>query len=285
MKIIRSISELRSWRKSLAREVRLGFVPTMGALHEGHLSLVEISKSRCDLTAMSIFVNPTQFGPNEDFAKYPRPFEKDAQLAERAGVDLLFAPEASEILLQDASTAVIEEKVSLPLCGPIRPGHFRGVATIVLKLFNLVQPDVAVFGQKDAQQCAVIERMVRDLNLDVEIVRGPTLREADGLAMSSRNIYLSPEHRARASRIFQSLRAAEDAYFAGVRRTESLEKIGRDLLSEDTGFKIQYWEARDPESLERTERVSDDGVLFAVAAHLGTTRLIDNLWVHGTRPR
>lgn len=277
--ILRSIAELRAWRRALPPGRSLGLVPTMGALHRGHMSLVDLSKARCDTTLVSIFVNPLQFGPNEDLAKYPRPIEADLALLEAAGVGALFLPGTSDLYPPGASTFVVEESVSAPLCGAFRPGHFRGVATVVLKLFNLSQPQFAFFGQKDAQQCAVIERMVRDLDVPVEIVRGPIVRESDGLALSSRNVYLAPPERAAAPKIYKSLKAAEAAYAAGERQAEKLAAAGRAVLASEPLFRVQYWEVRDPVSLEELERVGEGGALLAVAAHLGTTRLIDNLIV------
>ncbi|HWV20504.1 MAG TPA: pantoate--beta-alanine ligase [Devosia sp.] len=276
-KILRTISELRAWREALPPGARLGLVPTMGALHAGHISLMELAKTRCDTVIASIFVNPLQFGPNEDLARYPRPIEKDIAMLEAAGVGALFLPEHSEVYPADNSTFVVEEAVSLPLCGALRPGHFRGVATVVLKLFNLTQPHLAFFGQKDAQQCAVIERMVRDLNVPVEIVRGAIVRERDGLAMSSRNVYLDPAQRALAPLLYQSLVAASRVYDAGERHAQKLEAIGRALLADQPGIAVQYWEVRDRHSLAPLETIGPNGCLLALAAHLGNTRLIDNL--------
>lgn len=277
--VLRSVGELRAWRKGLPAGTHVGFVPTMGALHKGHMSLVALAKARCDVTIASIFVNPLQFGPNEDLAKYPRPIEKDLALLEAAGVDALFLPPVEALYRPDASTFVVEESVSGPLCGQYRPGHFRGVATVVLKLFNLVQPDAAFFGQKDAQQCAVIERMVRDLDVPVEIVRGPIVREADGLALSSRNVYLTPGERAVAPLIHRSLKAAEAAFKAGERDAGTLAEAGAAVLQAEPMFRLQYWEVRHPTTLEPLGQVGEEGALFAVAAYLGGTRLIDNLVV------
>ncbi|HEV7718235.1 MAG TPA: pantoate--beta-alanine ligase [Arsenicitalea sp.] len=274
--ILRGIAELRDWRKALPHDVSVGLVPTMGALHAGHISLVDLSRGRCDVTIASIFVNPLQFGPNEDLAKYPRPLDDDLALLESAGCDAVFLPSVEDLYPAGASTYVVEESVSLPLCGAFRPGHFRGVATIVLKLFNLVQPTRGFFGQKDAQQCAVIERMVRDLNVPVEVVRGAIIRETDGLAMSSRNVYLSPEERRLAPLIRQSILAASNAYAAGERDAARLTEIGRLLLERKPAFSVQYWDVRDPDSLEALSLIGDKGALIAVAAYLGKTRLIDN---------
>ncbi|KKB08282.1 pantoate--beta-alanine ligase [Devosia chinhatensis] len=275
--MLRDKAALKAWRKALGTGARLGFVPTMGALHAGHVSLMELARERADVVIASIFVNPLQFGPNEDLSRYPRPIEADIEKLEAAGVDALFLPSVEDMYPPGASTFVDEAMVSLPLCGAERPGHFRGVATVVLKLFNLVQPDVALFGQKDAQQCAVIERMVRDLDVPVEIVRGPIVREADGLALSSRNVYLSPEDRAAAPFLYESLAAVADAYRAGETDPEKLASIGRSVLAGSERIALQYWEVRDPQSLGAIAKVGARGALLAVAAHLGTTRLIDNL--------
>ena len=277
--ILRTIAEVRAWRRALPAGLTLGFVPTMGALHAGHISLMELAKRRAAVTIASIFVNPLQFGPNEDLAKYPRPIEKDLALLEGAGVDALFLPEVTDIYPEGASTFVIEESVSGPMCGAVRPGHFRGVTTVVLKLFNIVQPDLAMFGQKDAQQCAVIERMVRDLAVPVEIVRGPIVREPDGLALSSRNVYLSPEDRAAAPLLHASLEAARKAFENGERDPDRLVATGRTVLDDDPRITLQYWDVRDPQSLAAIDNVGPDGALLAVAAYLGTTRLIDNIVV------
>jgi pantoate--beta-alanine ligase len=276
-KVLRTIAEVRAWRSALPAGETLGFVPTMGALHQGHISLMELARSRATVTIASIFVNPLQFGPQEDLAKYPRPFEKDLALLESAGVDAVFAPEVAELYPEGASTFVVEEAVSGPLCGAVRPGHFRGVTTVVLKLFNIVQPHLAVFGQKDAQQCAVIERMVRDLAVPVEIVRGPIIRETDGLALSSRNIYLSAEDRAVAPLIHRSLQAAKTAFEAGERDASTLAAIGRQVLEQEKRYQVQYWEVRGAEGLEAIDTVPAAGALLAVAAYLGSTRLIDNM--------
>jgi pantoate--beta-alanine ligase len=274
--ILRTVAEVRAWRDQVPSDKAVAFVPTMGALHAGHMSLMDLARDRADVTIASIFVNPLQFGPNEDLSRYPRPVEKDIALLEGAGIDAVFLPPVHELYPDDASTFVVEDSVSLPLCGALRPGHFRGVATVVLKLFNIVAPDLAVFGQKDAQQCAVIERMVRDLNLRIDIVRGPIVREPDGLALSSRNIYLDAAARRAAPAIFASLEAARLAFEAGERNAEALAAIGQAVLAAEPRIKPQYWEVRHPESLETIEAVGSAGALFAVAAHLGTTRLIDN---------
>jgi pantoate--beta-alanine ligase len=278
MILLRTRAELREWRKSVGSE-SVGFVPTMGALHEGHLSLVRRSKSECARTVASIFVNPLQFGPKEDLSRYPRPFEKDSELLSNEGVDALFAPSPTEMYPSDRSTQVVEAQVSQGLCGAARPGHFDGVCTVVLKLFNLVLPDLAYFGEKDAQQLRVIERMVRDLDLSVQVVRVPTVREKDGLALSSRNVYLSSEHRELAPRIYQALQAVRKSYQAGEVRVSVLEAQGRQILEQTADFRVQYFEVRHRDSLEtlRSGQVPQRGALALVAAYLGSTRLIDNL--------
>lgn len=275
--ILRDKASLRAWRAKVTEGTRIGFVPTMGALHEGHMSLMAQARETADVVIASIFVNPLQFGPNEDLSRYPRPIEADIEKLERAGVDALFLPSVEDMYPTGASTLVEETLVSGPLCGAMRPGHFRGVTTVVLKLFNLVQPHVAVFGQKDAQQCAVIERMVRDLDVLVEIARGPIVREADGLALSSRNVYLSAEDRAAAPLIHKSLQAVVAAHAAGEDDAERLAEIGRSMLAQSERIKVQYWDVRDPESLGAIATVGTRGALCAVAAYLGATRLIDNL--------
>lgn len=277
--VLRSIAEVRAWRDALPREQEVALVPTMGALHAGHISLMELARRSAHVTIASIFVNPLQFAPGEDLEKYPRPIEKDLALLEAAGVDAVFLPTVAELYPENASTYVNEERVSTHLCGAERPGHFRGVTTVVLKLFNIVGPDIAVFGQKDAQQCTVIERMVRDLNVRVRIVRGPIVREADGLAMSSRNIYLSPAERAAAPAIVASLRAAQAAFAQGERSAAKLAGIGIAALGAEPLMRVQYWEIRHPQTLEPIEMVGPEGALMAVAAHVGTTRLIDNLLI------
>jgi pantoate--beta-alanine ligase len=279
---LRTIAEVRAWRDQVPSEERVALVPTMGALHAGHMSLMDLARRRAGVTIASIFVNPLQFGPSEDLSKYPRPVEKDIALLAAAGIDAVFLPSVEELYPDDASTFVVEESVSLPLCGAVRPGHYRGVATVVLKLFNIVTPDLAVFGQKDAQQCVVIERMVRDLNLRIEIVRGPIVREPDGLALSSRNIYLEAADRRAAPAIFASLEAARRAFEGGERRAEALAAIGRAVLAAEPRIKLQYWEVRHPESLALIETIGPAGALFAVAAHVGATRLIDNYLARAT---
>jgi len=262
----------REWRRAGRR---IGFVPTMGALHEGHLSLVRIARGRSDVVVVSIFVNPTQFGPNEDFAKYPRTFDRDAELCRAAGADAIFCPAAEDMYAPDASTWVVEERLSRGLCGASRPGHFRGVCTVVARLFNLVQPDIAVFGEKDAQQLRVIRRMTRDLGFPVEIVAGPIVREPDGLAMSSRNRYLSPAERRQALCLRRALDAAVARHAAGERDAEALRRVLRDAIAAEPGARLDYAEIVDDETLEPAARC-DRPCLAALAVFIGRTRLIDN---------
>lgn len=255
---------------------RLGFVPTMGALHEGHLSLVRAARASSDVVAASIFVNPTQFGPNEDLAKYPRSFERDCEMLEREGVQLLFAPSVEEMYPAGAVTWVTVEGLSEKLDGRSRPGHFRGVATVVAKLFHAVEPDTAFFGQKDAAQVAIIRRMVRDLTLAVEIVVCPIAREADGLALSSRNAYLDSEQRKQALALHRSLQRVQALTEAGERSSAKLRSAGLEEFARESSVRLDYFEIVDPDTLDPVEDVSH-ATLVAVAAYVGTTRLIDNL--------
>jgi len=255
---------------------RLGLVPTMGALHEGHLSLLRAARSQCDVVVASIFVNPTQFGPQEDLAKYPRPFARDSELLRAEGVDLLFAPSVDEMYPAGAVTYVNVERLSDRLCGRSRPGHFRGVATVVSKLFHVVQPEAAFFGQKDAAQLAVIRTMVRDLLLPVEIVACPIVRETDGLALSSRNVYLTAEQRRQALTIYRSLSRVQELYEGGERDTASLIGAGVEEFSRDDEVRLDFLEIVDAESLEPLE-TAQPGALVALAGFVGSTRLIDNI--------
>jgi len=248
----------------------------MGALHEGHLSLVRAARAACDVVAASIFVNPTQFGPNEDLEKYPRSFERDRQLLEREGVELLFAPPVEEMYPAGAVTWVTVEGLSSKLDGRSRPGHFRGVTTVVAKLFHIVEPDAAFFGQKDAAQLAIIRQMVRDLHLPVEIVGCPIVREPDGLAMSSRNAYLDPQQRKQALALHRSLEQVRRSAGTGERSAAKLAAAGRAELTTESALRLDYFEIVDPDTLDQVEDVSD-GALAAVAAFVGTTRLIDNV--------
>jgi pantoate--beta-alanine ligase len=277
VKICATIEEMRaSCRAARGTGKRLGFVPTMGALHEGHLSLVRAAKAACDVVGASIFVNPTQFGPNEDLAKYPRSFERDRDLLEKEGVALLFAPSVEEMYPAGAVTWVTVEELSGKLDGRSRPGHFRGVTTVVSKLFHIVEPDAAFFGQKDAAQAAIIRRMVRDLLLPVEIVVGPIVREADGLALSSRNAYLSAEERQRALILHRSLERVSELVAGGERKAATLISAAKAQFVGRPSVRLDYFEIVDPESLDPVEDVSG-GALALVAAHVGATRLIDNV--------
>jgi pantoate--beta-alanine ligase len=263
---------LRGYRTS---GLRVGFVPTMGFLHEGHRALISESVARCDITVVSIFVNPTQFGPNEDLDRYPRALDQDHELCRTAGVSLIFVPDADEIYPPGFQTFVEPGPIAEPLCGVFRPGHFRGVATVVTKLFNIVQPDVAFFGQKDFQQCAVIRQMVRDLDLPVEIVTVPTVREPDGLALSSRNSYLSPADRERARCLSQGLLAAHAAFEQGERDSQRLVETARAHVTE--ADQLQYLELRDANTLEAITGLVEQPAALCVAAYVGPTRLIDNV--------
>jgi pantoate--beta-alanine ligase len=276
MLTVRTETDLRrqveDWR---AAGEKIGFVPTMGALHEGHLSLVRIAREHADRVVASVFVNPTQFGPNEDFSRYPRQPEKDAALLEGAGCDLLFLPEVETLYPPGNATFVEPAGAADGLEGALRPGHFRGVATVVCALFNLVRADAAVFGEKDGQQLAVIRQMVRDLHLPIEIVPGPTLREADGLAMSSRNAYLSAGERLAATVLYRALRAAEELIGAGERQAEPVRQRMRDVLNTEPLALVEYAEVVDAESFQPVETLAGRLVL-PLAVRIGGTRLIDN---------
>lgn len=285
MKICKTIEDMRrACRAAKAGGIRLGFVPTMGALHEGHLSLVRMARERCDEVAASIFVNPLQFGPKEDLAKYPRSFEADRAMLEKEGVSLLFAPSVEEMYPAGAITWVEVEGLSDKLDGRSRPGHFRGVATVVAKLFHVVEPDAAFFGQKDAAQVAVIRRMVRDLNFPVEVVACPTVREADGLAMSSRNAYLDPSERQQATVLHRSLERVRELWGAGEKSAATLLAVGREEIAKERSVRLDYFEIVDPDNLEAVEKAVE-GELVAVAAFVGTTRLIDNIVLGRPRVR
>jgi pantoate--beta-alanine ligase len=255
---------------------RLGLVPTMGALHAGHLSLVRAAKAQCDSVAVSIFVNPTQFGPAEDLSKYPRQFDRDRRMLEAEGVDILFAPTVEEIYSNGSVTWVVVESLSEKLDGGSRPGHFRGVTTIVAKLFNIIEPQVAFFGRKDAAQLAVIRRMARDLNFPVEIVACPIVREPDGLAMSSRNSYLNREERVRALVLQRALQETEQRFNAGERSAAKLISAAKEVFASEPQVALDYVEVVDPDTLDPVGQISHK-TLFAVAAYVGSTRLIDNL--------
>lgn len=251
-------------------------MPTMGALHKGHLSLVQASKSKCNVTAVSIFVNPLQFGPNEDLNKYPRTLENDTELLDRLGVDLLFLPTAEEMYPKNAKTHVVVNELSSKLDGVSRPTHFRGVSTVVAKLFEIVRPDYAFFGQKDAAQVAVLRRMVQDLDMDVELVVCPTVREVDGVAMSSRNVYLTPEQRMQAPVLHRSLMRVQATADRGESDAAKLAEAGKQVIAEEAGARLDYFVVVDPETLDPLANVSR-GALVAVAVYFGATRLIDNI--------
>jgi pantoate--beta-alanine ligase len=263
---------------------RLGFVPTMGALHEGHLALVRRSKQECEATAVSIFVNPAQFGPNEDYLRYPRDLARDTELLLKEGVDLLFAPSVEEMYPAGFQTYSTVERASAGFEGQFRRGHFRGVATVVLKLFNIVQPHVAYFGQKDAQQCAVVRQMARDLNLSLELVVCPIVREPDGLALSSRNAYLKPDERQAALALYRSLCRARELIEGGERRAEELIRQMRALIEAAPGARVDYIGVADADSFEPRATLAGRAAI-ALAVWIGSTRLIDNMIVEETPGR
>jgi len=280
MKIIKTIKQVRQvlglQRK---RGQQIGLVPTMGALHEGHLSLIRLARKHSDFVVVSIFVNPTQFGPKEDYKKYPRDLKKDAALCQTAGADLIFVPDVKEVYPEGFSTYVNVEGLTKGLCGASRPGHFRGVATVVSKLFNIVQPDVAVFGQKDAQQLAVIRRMTADLDLPVKIIGGPIVRERDGLAMRSRNAYLTMEERAEAVTLSRALKLAEGMVKSGKRKAEIVKREIAKLLRRDAPLgEIDYIEIVDNETLKPVKQIQKN-TLIALAVKFPSARLIDNIIV------
>ena|SRR5579864_8546142 len=282
MRVLTTIDEMRAACRELRRAGRrLGLVPTMGALHAGHLSLVRAARAGCDVAAVSIFVNPLQFGPREDFSRYPRDLEKDRALLNQERADLVFAPSAEEMYASDRGTYVTVEGLSERLCGRSRPGHFRGVVTVVAKLFHIVEPDVAFFGQKDAAQAAIIRKMVRDLNFDIQIVVAPIVREPDGLAMSSRNAYLSPEQRKHAAVLYRALMRVQTLADRGERRAAELIRAGEEVLREEPGARLEYFEVVNPDTLEPAADVGG-GALVAVAALFGSTRLIDNVLLTGS---
>ncbi|MGH9522975.1 MAG: pantoate--beta-alanine ligase [Terriglobales bacterium] len=281
MRILKTPDDMHAACAQLKREGRrIGFVPTMGALHEGHLSLVRAARKQCDVVAASIFVNPLQFGPTEDLEKYPRPFERDQELLVREGCDLLFAPDAKEMYPPGAATYVEVAGIGERLDGKSRPGHFRGVTTVVSKLFHIVEPDSAFFGQKDAAQVAILRRMVSDQSLPVRIVVCPIVRESDGLAMSSRNAYLSPAERKQALVLHRALMRVHAMADQGERNAAKLVAAGREVIAEEPGAKLDYFEAVNWDTLEPVMDIRG-GALVAVAAWIGSTRLIDNVVLHG----
>jgi len=277
MKIIKSPQEMSSF-SSQARQTgkTIAFVPTMGYFHEGHLSLMREGRRRGDLLVVSLFVNPTQFGPSEDFEKYPRDFERDRKMAEGVGVDILFAPEAMDMYPPDHQTIVRVEKVTQGLCGRSRPTHFQGVTTVVNMLFNMVRPHIAIFGQKDYQQLVTIKQMVKDLHMEIEILGMPTIREPDGLAMSSRNTYLQPKEREAARSLYHSLERARELLEKGERRAEKILNEVVQILSSEPLVRIDYVQLCDATTLDDIVEIKGD-VVIAIAAFVGKTRLIDNL--------
>ena len=274
MQLVETIEATRAIRRALGGS--LGLVPTMGYLHEGHLSLVRAARRENDAVAATIFVNPTQFGPNEDLARYPRDVARDLALLEAEGIDLVFAPSAEEMYPAGYATYVDVGRVTDRLEGASRPGHFQGVATVVAKLFGIVRPDRAYFGQKDAQQCVVIRRLVEDLNLGIELRVLPTVREPDGLALSSRNVYLSPAERRSALVLSRSLFAARDRFLAGERNAEALRALVRDAFTAEPGANLEYVSVADARDLAELDTV-DVPAIVSLAARVGKTRLIDNV--------
>ncbi|NPU89408.1 MAG: pantoate--beta-alanine ligase [Fervidobacterium sp.] len=280
MRLVHTIAEMKKIVNDILKSGKsIGFVPTMGYLHKGHLSLVEAARKENDVVVVSIFVNPTQFGPNEDYSRYPRDLERDLRLLEPIGVDYVFNPSVEEMYPAMYSTYVEEVELSKYLCGASRPGHFRGVCTVVTKLFNIVKPTKAYFGQKDAQQFRVLKRMVRDLNMDVEMIEMPIVREEDGLAMSSRNVYLNPEERKEATRLYKSLLKAKELIESGER---DVQKIKSEMLKipDHPLLKVDYVEVVDEETLRPVEKI-ERKVIVALAVFVGKARLIDNMIFEG----
>ena len=279
MQVIQSIDEIKAFVRSVRGQNKIiGFVPTMGYLHEGHLTLIREARNQTDFVVVSIFVNPLQFGVGEDYQEYPRDLRRDTSLAEAAGADVIFAPQVREMYPQGYSTFVDVEKLTDKLCGRSRPGHFKGVTTVVTKFFNIVQPDIAFFGQKDAQQAAVLQKMAKDLNMNLTIQIHPTVREKDGLAMSSRNSYLNPEERAAALCLYRSLEAAKNLVDAGERNTGALKQKIEGLIGQEPLARIDYVEILSFPELAETEYLKGSS-LAALAVFIGRTRLIDNIIV------
>lgn len=279
MEIVNRIQRMKEVIKDIKKDNKtIGFVPTMGCLHQGHLSLVREARRMSDYVIVSIFVNPKQFGPNEDYEKYPRNITKDAEILSQENVDYVFYPAVEEMYPENYRTYVIVEDLSDKLCGRSRPGHFKGVATIVLKLLNIIQPNFAFFGQKDAQQSIIIKRMIRDLNLDTEIIILPIVREPDGLAMSSRNLYLNPEERKAATILFKSLQAAKELIKDGEKKASKIIERIKKIIADEPLAKIDYIEIVDLENLNPMKSL-DKPALIAIAVYIGETRLIDNIIV------
>jgi pantoate--beta-alanine ligase len=283
MELAKTIDSVRALVKAARGNGRsVGFVPTMGALHLGHISLIEAAVEKCDFVVVSIFVNPIQFGLGEDFEKYPRPLDDYLKICEKAGADVVFAPPASEMYPEKNITWVNVEKLTEPLCGQSRPGHFRGVTTVCSKLFNIITPDFAFFGQKDAQQTIVIKRMVADLNMPLEIVICPTVRQPDGLALSSRNQYLTDRQRKDAANIYKSLQKARQMIEQGVTNSQTIVEQIRTTIERIAAVKIEYISIVDGGTLQNVDCITA-GVLIAVAVRVGTTRLIDNILVDAVK--
>jgi pantoate--beta-alanine ligase len=283
MKVAKTIQEMRNMVRAARNEGRkTGLVPTMGALHIGHISLIEAAAKDCDFVVVSIFVNPTQFGPGEDFEKYPRPLQADLEICRKAQVDVVFAPEPEQMYPTENLTWVTVEKLTGSLCGRSRPGHFRGVTTVCTKLFNVVTPDFAYFGQKDAQQAIVIKRMVADLNMPLEIIICPTVREANGLAVSSRNQYLSAQQRKDAANIYKSLQTCRKSIEAGTTETHKIIAEMQKILQQIPSAQIEYISIVDAETLESVDKIAGK-VLAAVAVKVGPARLIDNILVDAVK--
>jgi pantoate--beta-alanine ligase len=276
MRIIKTVKEMQKAAESLRKEgKKIGLVPTMGYLHEGHLSLVKMARGLTDVVVVSIFVNPAQFGPKEDFSKYPRDLQRDAKLLEKEHTDIVFFPEDKDMYPEGYSTNIQVKGLEDYLCGKTRAGHFVGVATVVAKLLNIVKPHLAVFGQKDYQQMRVIQRMVKDLNMDIEIIPHPTLREKDGLAMSSRNTYLSPTEREKALLIYRAIKKVEDIFKEGQGEASVLKEEAKQVLSSKNGIDIEYISICNTDTLEEVDQIKDKALL-AIACRIGRTRLIDN---------
>jgi pantoate--beta-alanine ligase len=283
MKVAKTIKSVRNLVKAArSKGKKIGFVPTMGALHIGHISLIEAAAKKCDFVVVSIFVNPTQFGPGEDFEKYPRPLKADLEICRKAGVDVVFAPSPQQMYPGENLTWVNVEKLTEQLCGRFRPGHFSGVTTVCAKLFNIVAPDIAFFGQKDAQQAIVIKRMVTDLNMPLKIVVCPTVRQADGLAVSSRNQYLTRQQKKNAPLIYKSLQRCQKLIADGVTDSKTIINQMRKILQQAPSIKIEYISIVDADTLQELKKITGK-VLTAVAVKIGSTRLIDNILVDVNR--
>jgi pantoate--beta-alanine ligase len=277
MEVIATVKEMQQRSEQLRQKGKtIVFVPTMGYLHEGHLALMRDGKQEGDALIISIFVNPTQFGPGEDYERYPRDMKRDLRLAQKVGVDIVFTPSAHEMYPDGFQTAVEVAKITKNLCGLSRPGHFRGVTTVVAKLFNIVKPHVSLFGQKDYQQLVTIKRMVEDLNMDIETIGIPTVRERDGLAMSSRNAYLSPQKRKEATSLYRALRTGEELFRQGERNTAAILTKIRGIIEEGNSATIDYAKICDAHTLEDIEEIKGEAII-AMAVHIGKTRLIDNI--------